>query len=221
MYKVTLISTEHRESGKCNSDELYKIIKSINPEVIFEEETNDEKYHSYYNEEDSFKSLEIQTIIKYKQNHTVENIPVDGEPDQYLSFKEWEYMDDFFKQYAAYKQVIKEHCSLRNKYGFAYLNGERCSELFIKMKLTEQQLISFSGFKKDILTRYYTLFEKKHEVRENTMLQNIYKFSKENQYDQAVFLLGYAHRKSMEQKILEYESKDTFKINWSFYSNPY
>jgi len=221
MYNITLISTEHRESGKFNSDELYQIIESINPEVIFEEETDDDKYHSYYNEEDSFKSLEIQTIIKYKRDHDVRNIPVDGDQEQYLSFKEWEYMDDFFNQYTAYKLIIREHCSLRNKYGFAYLNSERCFEILRKIKLTEEQLISFSGIKKDILSRYYTLFHKKHDVRENTMLQNIYQFSKENQYNQAVFLLGYAHRKSMEKKILEYESEDSLKINWSFYCGKY
>ena len=218
MNKVTLISTEHRESGKCNSGELYRIIESIGPEVIFEEETDDDKYHSYYNQDDSFKSLEIQTITKYKRDYDVKNIPVDGDQDQYLTFEEWEYLDDFFKQYTVYKQIINEHCSLRNKYGFAYLNSERCFELFKKMKITEEQLISFSGPKRDILTRYNTLFQKKHDVRENTMLQNIYKYSKENQYNQAVFLLGYAHRKSMEKKISEYESNDTLILNWSFYS---
>ena len=29
--------TRHDEVGKCNSNELYKIIESINPELIFEE----------------------------------------------------------------------------------------------------------------------------------------------------------------------------------------
>ena len=74
MCKVTLISTEHRESGKCNSDELRKIIESIYPEVIFEEQPDDEKYHSYYNGEDSSESLEIQTILKYKRDHDVSHI---------------------------------------------------------------------------------------------------------------------------------------------------
>jgi hypothetical protein len=30
MYNITLISTKHRESGKCNPDELLKIIKKTN-----------------------------------------------------------------------------------------------------------------------------------------------------------------------------------------------
>lgn len=37
MYNIILIGTAHIENGQCNSDELYKIIESINPDVIFEE----------------------------------------------------------------------------------------------------------------------------------------------------------------------------------------
>ena len=36
--EIVLISTVHQEIGKCNSEELYKIIESINPDVIFLEE---------------------------------------------------------------------------------------------------------------------------------------------------------------------------------------
>jgi hypothetical protein len=217
MHEVTLISTEHVESGKCNSDELYTIIENIRPDVIFEEETDDDKHQSYYNDEDSFKSLEIKTISKYKQHHDIINIPVDIAVNQYLSFKEWDYMFKHFKQYTVYKQLEKEHCGLRDKYGFGYINSERCFKLFEKKQLTENQLIGFNAISKDHLNRIYTLFHKEHDEREHAMLENIYQFSKENPYNQAVFLLGFAHRKSMEKKILEYESKDSFKINWSFY----
>jgi len=37
MYNITLICTSHRNAGKCNSKELYRIIETINPEIIFEE----------------------------------------------------------------------------------------------------------------------------------------------------------------------------------------
>ena len=89
------------------------------------------------------------------------------------------------------------------------------------MKITEKQLIEFSGINKDILLHIYQLFHKEHDNRENVMLQNIYNYSKENQYNQAVFLLGYAHRKSIEQKISEYETKEKFKLNWIFYNDTY
>jgi hypothetical protein len=218
MFNVTLISTEHIENGNCNSDELYKIIETIKPDVIFEEQNNDDKYQSYYNEEDSFKSLEVKTILKYKQNHEIIHIPVDIEPFQYLSPKEWDYLFESFKKYDIYKQLEKEHCSLRNKYGFAYLNSERCSELFTKVELAKKQIITFNVLTKNYLTNISNLFHKENDVRESAMLQNIYKYSKENQYNQAVFLLGFAHRKSMEKKIIAYMTNDNFKINWSFYN---
>ena len=41
MYNITFIGTCHGKYGKCNSDELYKIIESISPDVIFEELTQD------------------------------------------------------------------------------------------------------------------------------------------------------------------------------------
>jgi hypothetical protein len=37
MHNITLIITGHREIGICISNELYKIIERINPEIIFEE----------------------------------------------------------------------------------------------------------------------------------------------------------------------------------------
>jgi len=37
MYNITLVCTAHKPLGNCNSEELYKIIEKINPEVIFEE----------------------------------------------------------------------------------------------------------------------------------------------------------------------------------------
>jgi hypothetical protein len=221
MYNVTLISTEHEESGECNSDELYKIIESISPEVIFEEETNDDKFQKYYNDESSFKSLEVQCIIKYLQNHNIKHIPVDCESNKYLTFKEWDYLFETFKSYIAYQKIVKDHCTLRDKEGFGYLNSNNCSDLFEKMKATEKRLLEFSGINKKELLRIYELFQKEHDSRENEMLLNIYKYSKKNKYSQAVFLLGYAHRNSIIKKIIELETKENLKLKWTFYKNIY
>jgi hypothetical protein len=221
MPNIILISTEHRESGNCNSDELCKIFESINPDVVFEEETDDEKYRSYYNDANSFKSLEVQAIIKYKQKHKISPVPVDAKPNQYLSFNEWDYLFNSFNRYAAYKQIVKDHCALRDKDGFAYLNSERCSELVVKMKNTERQIIEFSAGNRNELSRIYELFHKEHDHRENTMLLNIYNFTKVNRYNQAVFLLGFAHRNSVEQKISEFRTNENVKLSWTFYNDAY
>ncbi len=216
MASVILISTEHRESGNCNSGELCKIFESINPDVIFEEETNDDKYQSYYNDANSFKSLEVQAIIKYKQKHSIRHIPVDATPNQYLSFHDWDYLFNTFNKYDAYKQIVKEHCTLRDKFGFAYLNGEKCSDIFNKMKIAEKQIIEFSGINKNELARIYALFHQEHDYRENMMLTNIYNFGRENHYKQGVFLIGFAHRSSIVKKIKNYQANGNAKICWTF-----
>jgi DNA-binding protein Fis len=219
MQNVILISTEHRESGKCNSDELYKIIESINPDIIFEEETNDDTFQKYYNEENSFNSLEVQCVKKYLQNHDIKHIPIDIGLSQYTNFREWDYMFDTFKKYNVYNQTEREHCTLRDKDGFAYLNSKKCVELFELMKNTERQIIEWSGINKNALFRIYNIFHKEHDNRENGMLQNIYNYSEENQYNRAVFLLGFAHRKSIIQKIKKHQTTEIPKLNWTFYND--
>lgn len=217
MPNVTLISTEHMEFGNCNSDELFKIVESIKPEVIFEEEPNDDKYHSYYNDGNSFKSLEIRAIIKYKLNHDIIHLPVDKPINEFVSLHALDLLTKKFSQYHDYKQIIKKHCSLRDNYGFDYLNSEKCSELFEKMKLIQKQILSNNGLEINNLDHFYNLFQQEVDARENAMLQNIYNFSNSNKFEQAVFFLGYAHRESIEKKISERELKKGIKINWTFY----
>jgi hypothetical protein len=37
MHKITLVCSIHRENGLCNAEELLKILRTIEPEVVFEE----------------------------------------------------------------------------------------------------------------------------------------------------------------------------------------
>lgn len=217
MQNVILISTEHVESGKCSSDELLKIIESIKPEVIFEEEPNDEKYHSYYTDPNSFKSLEIQTIIKYKQNHDIVNLPIDKPINEFASLYLLDCFTKIFKQYQDYKNLIREHCSLRDKYGFTYLNSKQCSDLNEKKILLEKQIISNSGPKKNDLNNLYNQFHQEVVAREIKMIESIYEFTKSNKFDKAIFFLGYAHRESIRKQISEYKLVNSTRINWTFY----
>jgi len=57
------------------------------------------------------------------------------------------------------------------------------------------------------------------EAYENSMLSNIYSFCKEKSFNTAIFMCGAAHRKSIIEKIGEYEKKETIKLNWTFYND--
>ena len=217
MQNVILISTEHVESGKCSSDELLKITESIKPDVIFEEEPNDDKYHISYTDQNSFKSLEIQTIIKYKQNHDIVNLPIDKPINEFASLYLLDRFTKMFIQNQDYKDLIREHCSLRDKNGFTYLNSKQCSDLNEKKILLEKQIISSSGLAKNELTNLYNQFHQEVVAREIKMIESIYEFTRSNKYNKALFFLGYAHRESIRKKISEYTVINSSRINWTFY----
>ena len=80
MHDITFISTIHVEIGKCNAEELYKIIEKLSPEVIFLEAVDDtySDYENYLFSEygEYHKKLEISAIQRYSSNTTFEYVPV-------------------------------------------------------------------------------------------------------------------------------------------------
>ena len=69
MHNITVISTNHKEIGKCNSEELYKIVESINPEVIFEE-LSGKLFEIIYNANSLNLPPDVITEIKCVKNIT-------------------------------------------------------------------------------------------------------------------------------------------------------
>jgi len=107
MYNITLISTFHTEMGKCNSDELYKIIQSISPEIIFEE-LPVRAFDIIYSREFSDEPLEVKCIKKYLQNHNIEHIPVDIDIDERLTNNYSNYIINTFNKYPDYQKLENE-----------------------------------------------------------------------------------------------------------------
>ena len=218
MYNITLIGTYHSEIGKCNSGELYKIIEYINPEVIFVELPNNVFYEIIcdmaINGIRSEEPTETKFIKNYLQNHNNKLIPVDDEV-RYISDSEYDQLLYTFEEYDDYKELVYEQISLTKQYGFDYLNSEKCLDLLEQTRIVEKNIMELEIHKNKLL-HFYKLFYKENDTRENSMLQNIYNYSRENQYNQAVFLTGIAHRKSIMQKIIENEKMSEIKLNWSY-----
>lgn len=213
MYNITVISTSHSESGRCNSDELYKIIKSINPEVIFEELPS-KSFNDYYNGNLPYATLEVKCIKNYLKSHTTKHYPVDvANPNrpsnEILMFEK-------FERDAEYKKIKLEHNLLKAQKGFDYLNSDQCTDLVEKWTFIEKRILE-SAIQKDVFLQTYESFYEDVNNRKNAMLQNIYNYSKENQYNQAVFLLGCGHRKSMTEKTKECPKLSEIKLNWKVY----
>lgn len=214
MYSITLISTMHSERGKCNADELLKIIESIAPDVIFEELPPD-LFNILYKTNKFLDSEppEVKAVKRYLLNHNINNFPVDIPFNIELS-NEIDFMFNTFKKYNVYKEIEDEESKLIKIYGFDFLNSKKCEDLCEKKRIKEIELME-NIMHKDILLRIHKSFCEEQDKREYAWIQNIYNYSTENQFSQALLLTGSGHRKSLGQKI----EKDNLGLNWTFYNS--
>ncbi len=234
MYNITLIGTIHSENGKCDPDELYKILKDINPEVIFVELPD--HYADFYFS-DSFDTycannillnrsppvvpLEVKCLKKYIQNHDIKIIPVDIDLTQKLQ----EYQQEIYHLFSVffkdkdYQMLDNEKETLIAKEGFHFLNSNKFLEFSEKKEMMEKKIIESEIQKNRLLVIYKLFHSEQYDNRENAMLQNIYSYSIQNQFNKAVFLIGAEHKRSIVKKIKEYEKLSGTKLNWTMYGD--
>ena len=72
MHKVTLVCSAHQECGRCNAEELLKILRAIEPETIFEELRPGE-LPLYYNQ----GFVEARAVTDYRDYKSFQHVPVD------------------------------------------------------------------------------------------------------------------------------------------------
>jgi pheromone shutdown protein TraB len=234
LYHITLIGTIHSENGQCNSDELYKILEDINPEVIFDELT-DRYADMYYS--DSFDTyrmnkillrqpapvipLEVKCIKEYMQHHHIEIVPVDIDTRQQLAPYEQEINAMFYNffQHEEYKKLDEEIDALIATEGFGFLNSKRFSDYSAKTQMIEKVLIESEIEKNRLLELYQMFYSVQHDHREDTMLENVCRYSIDNPYNQAVFLIGAGHKSSVMRKIEGFENQSVIQLNWKMYAN--
>ena len=218
MYNITLICTHHSEFGKCNSDELYKIIESIKPDIIFEELTQDLFDRFYKENKIPFEPPEVKSVKRYIKNHTTSHIPVDINVSDTLTTREINYMFNTVGKYHVYSKLEGDQKELAFQEGYVFLNSKKSEELFEEKKSIEKSLIE-SQINKNQLSRIRELFYEEQHKREHEIIKNIYNYSEKIAYNQALLLLGSGHRKTIFEKIKKYESENHVKLNWALYGN--
>ncbi len=208
---IILISTVHKEIGKCNSEELYKIIESINPDVIFLEafKENYSKYDQMLFSQYGvyMERLELKTIQIYSLNHTFEYVPV---LDIGLS-DDFEAKIKIVSENKECQRLLDNYNLLEMDGGFQFLNSKKSIELQVEMRELENRIIDNDTVRQKVKSSI--------DAYENSMLRNIYLFCKEKSFNTAIFMCGAAHRKSIIEKIEEYEQKETIRLNWVFYND--
>ena len=211
MYHITLISTVHKEIGKCNSDELCKIIETLNPDVIFLEafENSYSNYHQLLLSQFGVyqERLEIKALQIFSQNHTFQYVPV---LDIGLS-DEFETKLEIVSENIDYQRLLDNYISLETESGFQFLNSKEQIAYQEQMRELENRIID-----NNIM---HQKADESIDAYEHSMLRNIYSFCKDNSFKTAIFMCGAGHRKTITQKIEEYESKENLKLNWAFYND--
>lgn len=218
MYNITLICTRHDSLGKCNSNKLYQIIEHINPNVIFEE-IPPTLFEEYYLDK-SRSNLETDTINKYIQYHKIDHIPVDSDnlPSEEF-FKDYEYLIERIEGLtdingSTFRNLVDTNKIYIERYGFNYLNS--IDSININNKIFNAIKNGLQKINNDRLLQTFKLWKDINEIRENHMLQHIYRYSKKHSYERAIFTIGAAHRNSIIEKISEFQKNEKVKLNWIF-----
>ena len=216
MRKVILIATVHKNRGICNSNELLKIIKRIEPEVIYEE-VPPSKFTAIYEEGTRIDSLETATIKRYIQNHPIPHFPVDLNIDELIEREfriEVKKMFNTFDQYQEVQLMRLRHEELTEQLGFSYLNSEKCIRLFEHLHFLEEDILKM--FNDEKFSKIYKNWLANLDKRENEMIKQIYSFSSEYNYERALFLVGAEHMKSIMKKISKFEENNKSNLSWDF-----
>jgi hypothetical protein len=211
MHNIIFISTIHKEIGKCNAEELYRIIKRLSPEVIFLEAV-DETYSTYEHHLFStygvyHQKLELSAIQKYHQTHSFEYVPV---CENYLS-EAFHQKNKIVCENRDLQILIDKSISFAATYGFNFLNSLESMNLQEEMRMLESQILASSDLDKIVRADI--------EVYENPMIQNIYSYCKTHKFDKAVFMCGAAHRKSIIEKISKFNAQEETTLSWTVFEN--
>ena len=69
------------------------------------------------------------------------------------------------------------------------------------------------------LSRIHQLFYEEQHNREDAIIRNIYNYSGKIAYNQALLLIGLGHRKTIFEKMENYQSENHVKLNCALYGN--
>ena len=125
MCTITLLATVHKERGNCNSDELYKIIEQIDPDIIFDE-LHPVSFAAIY-EGTRADTLETKTTKLYLQKHSIAHYPVDLYVNEFFDnhFKmEIDELFDIYNYSQVYNYLSFQLDRLAEQHGYPYLNSK-------------------------------------------------------------------------------------------------
>jgi hypothetical protein len=208
MRKITLICSLHNENGVCTVDALLKILRGIDPQVIFGEVLPSDR--SLYEP----RSLEGQAVARFRTlKPSCECVCVDQYdiPPNFRATMDrvFEYVDEANREY---QQLFEQMNQATNQQGFGYLNSDGFTVLMARMLEIEDDTINRSG--NPALLHGLALWRQAIQGRDKAMVENIERYCSDHAFERAVFLVGAAHKSGVVKKIEESPNSKAGLIEW-------
>jgi len=217
MRNITLLCSVHHENGLCNVGELLKILRAIEPEVVFEEMLP--SHFGFYYKHRTISTLESQALTTYREFKSFQQVPVDRyeiAPDVLAEIKKgFEGVCARVEQISQeYRELDKEKNNRVYQLGFKYLNSVAYSTLMARIFEIEDQTITQMGDHNFV--RALEMWRHALQERERAMIRNIYDFSRDNAFDAGIFLVGAAHKMGIIREIEKHARMEAGLISWRF-----
>jgi hypothetical protein len=207
--ELIVVCSVHRERGSCNAGTLLHLLQHLAPSIIFAESKPAELALP--------QSVEGGALRAYVAHHQCRVVPVDDvevPPDHLATLAAelapvFRYVEQASDDYRALKD-LGDHDSFM--YGFEYLNSRAFAALNARLEGIEDQVIGQSL--NEPLIRALKEWRLLHELREQGMVSNIYRYSREMAFDRGVFLVGAAHKHGVLKKAALAAVADAVPIAW-------
>lgn len=212
MVTIIVLGTAHSEGGACTSEELYRIIQEINPEVIFCE-FSAEKLPLYMKRTD-VTTPEMEVVKQIIREKSIEIVPVDVNEDPFD--KRLEAMFSLFKR----KMKVYTNASnmiLNETYsnGFTFLNSVKSDTIFRDKNSMEKFFVD--KVKDKELSDFYSDWLKWNDIRENQWINLIHDYFQNYKSKKAILLVGANHRYRLIDKIKNIHNTNEHSFDWEFF----
>lgn len=213
MSTIIVLGTAHSEDGACTSEELYKIIEEISPEVVFCE-ASPEKLPQYLKRTD-ISTPEMNVIRRLNQEEkSIEIVPVDVNEDPFDQRLEGMF-DLIRRKMKVYSNASNMILNETFSNGFFFLNSTESDKIFRDQDDMEKYFIS--EVKNQELAKFYSEWLKWNDLRENQWINLIHNYFIINKPKKAVFLVGAGHRYRLIDKIRNIHDNNQNSFNWDFF----
>lgn len=216
---ITVIFTRHQAVGKCNFEELWKIIKIVKPDIIFEELSQANFRKCYQGRE--LSTVETRAIQLYLMEHPIDHIPVDTLvlPQHYEEKRDQMYerikSEESLRDTREFLNILNHQVYYVEHYGFNYLNSSYNDMMMERSTMVKQRILA--QLNQAHLFEIDYLDQQVIDMREDEMLANVYSYCEQHSFYRGLFFIGSGHRKSMLQKIGIANEAENRKVDWTIY----